>query len=397
MNDFERIWDECWTRVTRGELTIEECLARYPKYADELRRLFAVAAELDEGRLVRAKPEYKARARVELIAQIRLRPRVQAAPRSPVRSQWRIIPLAIRVGVALVVLVLLLLVSGTMLAQAALPGDALYGWKIGSEDVFRSIYPDPVAADLALTNRRADELTQVVGTPAAERLAEQEYNRLLSDLPRHNKPSSDGKIREQLTAQKVRLQRAGVNVPAIDEALGNLSAAPPLTATPTTTASAVQPAPTLSASATPSISPSTVSRPAPSPSATLARTRRFTRTPSSTRTPPQSEIQSPTLESDGTARPTRRAKPTETPSATPCATRSPARTFPGEPCATATPDLCKDNSLAPTCETPSRTPSPTIASTPETRSPTPAATPSQTQTDTPHIMISNPDVASFGE
>ncbi len=419
MNNIERIWEECWTRVAHGEATIEDCLERYPEYADELRRLFAAAIGLNQGRLVRPKAEYKARARAELLANIRSRSSERFAANYHEPSHLRVIPLGIRAGAALIVLVFLLVVSGTMLAQAALPGDALYGWKIGSEDVFRSIYPDAVTADLALTNRRADELTRVVGTPAAERAVQREYQKLLTDLPRHNSPSTAGKIREQLTAQKAQLQRAGVNLPAIDQTLGNLSAAPVITATATATATQVRKTPTVAASrtltSTPRVTPSMSDTPSPSPSAVPRRTRRLTPTPSPTTTPSATATQTPTqtasptrtlsatatqtptLEPEETPRRTRRAKATETPSATLCATRPPEALLSSEPCATPTANPCKEEATTPSCETPARTSSPTGLPLSGTRSATPTPPPSATPSVGEHTEVPDSLASPIGE
>ncbi len=413
MSDFEHVWEECWTRVARGEATIEGCVSRYPEHAEELRRLFAAVVRLNQGRLVRPNAEYKARARAQMLEQIKAHPELRSQPalqanretsarreirwqpRGPILGQGSVTRLIFRFGLALAVILFLLLVSGTMLAQAALPGDALYNWKTGSEDVFRVVYPDPLTADLALMNRRADELTRVAGTPVAEHIAQDGYQRVLSDLPRYTDPSSQNKIRNQLTEQKTQLQRAGVNVPAIDRTLKNLSAAPAVTTTPTGTATRERTTPTLPPGPTATLTPNSIlpkptptqtATPTQTPTQTATPTRRPTRTPTATRTPPATSTPSPTGKPQTTGEPTLRPSPTETP--TPIRTDTPTPT----PCisGTATPPSSRSKE----CATPTLTPSPcetvTTPSSSSCETPTRTATPTNTAgSDTPALTGSN--------
>ncbi len=52
-------------------------------------------------------------------------------------------------------------VTGTALAQTALPGDTLYPWKLSSEQLWRAASPDPMGVDLYLAGRRAGEVASV--------------------------------------------------------------------------------------------------------------------------------------------------------------------------------------------------------------------------------------------
>ena len=54
------------------------------------------------------------------------------------------------------------LATTTAFAQTAMPGHALYGWKLGSEIVWRTVSADQVSVDLSLAERRTDEITTVV-------------------------------------------------------------------------------------------------------------------------------------------------------------------------------------------------------------------------------------------
>jgi hypothetical protein len=70
-------------------------------------------------------------------------------------------------GVALV-LVLACLLVGTVDAQNALPSDPLYSWKLTSEQVWRSVSPDPVQVDIKLSQMRAQEILLTGGQPKAQ-------------------------------------------------------------------------------------------------------------------------------------------------------------------------------------------------------------------------------------
>jgi hypothetical protein len=55
------------------------------------------------------------------------------------RHRWGLLSPGFRLVGALVVLVILLLSFGTLVAQAAQLGNALYGWKLASEHIWRAL------------------------------------------------------------------------------------------------------------------------------------------------------------------------------------------------------------------------------------------------------------------
>ncbi len=269
--DLQSIWDDCWEKISRGEATAEDCIAEHPEFAPALRRMFAVARRLENARSIAPSAAFRAHGREELMTHARAHPR---------SVYYTVFPLAGRLALAVAAFIVLFFVSGIIVAQAALPGQLLYNWKLGSEQVFRAVYPDHLQADLIVANRRADELTSVAGNPKAEQIAADNYQRVISDLPQYSTtPQADATIVAQLTRQKAELQQAGINVPKLDQVLTQLppapnvamgetpetpppAAAPSLGATPTWTPSH------LPATATPT--PTVVASSSPLPSLTTA-------------------------------------------------------------------------------------------------------------------------------
>ena len=129
MKDLQRILEECLTRLSNGTATVDECLARYPKHAEQLKPLLQTALLLDHARDVTPSPTFNAYTRSAVIQYVRSHPR---QPRN-------VVPLFQRAALTFAMLVAALLVTGTVRAQSALPGDVYYGWKRTSELVWRAL------------------------------------------------------------------------------------------------------------------------------------------------------------------------------------------------------------------------------------------------------------------
>lgn len=226
MSKLEQALEDCLARLASGEASLEDCLARYPEHADKLRRLLITVNKLERGRAVWPSPAFKARARTQLVAHMR------ANPRQPRVKPWTI-PWPRRFGLAfgqafnlafnLTAILLLFMATGTVLAQTALPGDALYGWKVTSERVWRAVHIDPLKTDLLVATRRVQELVQVVGDPQAELVARQSYQQSLFILTRYTSPDSQEIISNALVEQKDQFYQAGVSVPELDRLLTTLN------------------------------------------------------------------------------------------------------------------------------------------------------------------------------
>ena len=176
MTDFERILEECLRELDRGASSVDQCLARHPEHAAQLRPILLATARLEAGRSVRPSPAFKARARARLTRHIQAHPRKRAPFGFPF----------MRLATGLAIIVLALLAAGTVYAQSALPGEVFYNWKLASENVWRAISPDPVATDIAIANRRIDEMNAVADDPVRREQALEGYlevvDRLRSEL-----------------------------------------------------------------------------------------------------------------------------------------------------------------------------------------------------------------------
>jgi hypothetical protein len=146
------------------------------------------------------------------------------------------------------------------MAQSALPGDPLYGWKRTSEQVWRSLSPDQIGADLTIVHRRTDELLTVTSAEhineaagaasqqataevapggaqlpttghlppgGAQSLAEgqavQRLHEALNNLKASpDKPVDAQRIEKVLKSQQKALSDAGIKDETLDDLLGGL-------------------------------------------------------------------------------------------------------------------------------------------------------------------------------
>ncbi|HXV41807.1 MAG TPA: hypothetical protein VEC96_01985 [Anaerolineae bacterium] len=225
MSKLEQALEDCLARLASGE-AIEACLARYPEHAAELRRLLATAGKLENGRVALPAAAFKTRARAQLLAHMQAQPR---QPQAKPRVAWRprrfglVFGRAFNFASGAAAVLLLFLATGTVLAQTALPGDALYGWKVTSEQVWRAVHLNPLNADLLVAARRAQELINVAGNPQAEPLARQGYQQSLTTLTGYTSPESQEIISATLLDQKGQLAQAGVPVPELDRLLSTIN------------------------------------------------------------------------------------------------------------------------------------------------------------------------------
>lgn len=232
MSDFEQVLDDCLESMARGEASIEECLARYPEHATQLRPLLQVAARLGRVRDVRPSPSFQTLNRARLITYLRTHPRRNMPTLSLVR----------RLVISLAMLVLVFLFGGTALAQGALPGDPLYGWKRTSEEMWYAVWPDRLGTELALANRRARELLAVYSDATRRAQALEGYRAVLIRLKSQNAPIAQTRILETLRNQQAMLSQSGIVVPELEEFISGGGAPPPVL--PRTTPTSEPPLPT---------------------------------------------------------------------------------------------------------------------------------------------------------
>jgi hypothetical protein len=203
-NELETILDDCLNQLEEGKATIEECLARHPAHAAQLKPLLQAANMLARGRDVMPSPQYRMRARSQLNVYMQQNP-----------QRKRVSPIFWRVSIGFVTVLLLFLASGTAFAQQALPGDALYTWKLTSENLWRMTSSDPVGVDIAVAERRFYELLSVSQDDARLERAIRNYERVLIKF-RNLSPQDRERILPMLQLHYEALRERGVSVPELE-------------------------------------------------------------------------------------------------------------------------------------------------------------------------------------
>lgn len=223
MMDFENVLQECLRDLEQGASSVEECLRRYPSHARELQPILLTSAYLARGHEARLSPAFKARVRTRLIQQMYARPRKQA----PANFTF------MRLAVSLAVTLLALLVTGTVYAQRAVPGEMFYAWKLASENAWRVVSPDPVGIDLAIAERRLNELAAVKDDPALQAQTLDAYLQVAERLRSQLNAANEARILATLNSQAEELNRLGILPEQPDQNVVPTLQAP--TATPETT------------------------------------------------------------------------------------------------------------------------------------------------------------------
>ncbi|KAF0104571.1 MAG: hypothetical protein FD147_2659 [Chloroflexi bacterium] len=222
MKDFDQILDGCLAQISSGAASLDDCLARYPEHAAQLGQILLTAANLKRGRIVMPSTAFKARARTRLTVYMQAHPR---------RKSFAF-PF-LRLAFSMAALLLAFIVTGTALAQRALPGDALYNWKLTGEQVWRAVSPDPLAVDLVLSERRVDEMLAISSEADMFASALECYRETLTRLALQTDVDSQARILPVLTSQKEAFANIGISVPELDiylDAMEKLAPTPtPLT------------------------------------------------------------------------------------------------------------------------------------------------------------------------
>ncbi len=212
MNELENALENCLQQMNGGRASLEQCLRQYPGQAAELRPLLVAAVGLRKAREMRPSRQYKVRSRSKLMDYW------QAHPKR--RSFFA--PMAMRLSVGIAMALAVLVLAGTAYAQNAMPGETFYQWKVTSEQAWRAVAPNPVAVDLTIADRRAEELTILVqkrsqADEEAQALAD--YHAILQQLQSDSNPQDIGQIMQTLEAHKQKFQQAGIDVPQLDAIL----------------------------------------------------------------------------------------------------------------------------------------------------------------------------------
>ncbi|MCB9079039.1 MAG: PD40 domain-containing protein [Anaerolineaceae bacterium] len=232
MSKLERVLDDCIAQLASGQSTVEQCLADHPEHAKDLQRLLLTAQILEPGQSSEPTPIFRAKARSQLLAHMQVNPkRKRAATFGP---GWvsLLIGRSFNLAFGLAAVLVLFLSTGTVLAQSALPGEALYDWKLASERVLRTLHPNPLSVDLMVAERRVNDLTQVSGNDEAVALVLSEYHQSLLNLSDYHSLESWQIILDALMRQKTELDQAKIDVPELDQLLAKSEPKPTTPARP---------------------------------------------------------------------------------------------------------------------------------------------------------------------
>lgn len=206
MNDFDDVLQQCLDNIASDNSTPEQCLARYPQFSSQLQPYLLAAWQLKYGREVRPSPFFKDRLRADLTQKIRSSPR-------PIRG----LPLFFsRMALNVTVLVVAVVMVSTAFAQAALPGEALYSWKLASEGVWQTVTIDPLGTELRISNRRINEYVAISKDETRRTRVLNGYHTLLVHFETEKDPAEQARILVVLKTHQESLKKAGLSIPELD-------------------------------------------------------------------------------------------------------------------------------------------------------------------------------------
>ncbi|GAC1358736.1 MAG: hypothetical protein NVSMB42_17980 [Herpetosiphon sp.] len=152
----EDVLHTCLDEMARGA-KLQDVLMKHPAEADALRPLLTAAETMRRHTIPARAPAAIERGRSQLQQAVRM----AARARLPRRTR-RIAPLA-RYG-AVAGALFIALMSGAVYAESALPGDMLYSWKLGSEELRYRVAPtaaERAAVGMWVADRRLAEVTSL--------------------------------------------------------------------------------------------------------------------------------------------------------------------------------------------------------------------------------------------
>ena len=200
MSEFENVLQMCLRDIEQGESNAEECLRRHPEHAAQLEPILLTSAYLARGREAQLSSAFKARVRTRLVQQMHAHPRRRPRPNF----------LFMRLAASLAAVLLALLAAGTVYAQRALPGESFYAWKVASENAWRMVSPDLLGTDLAIAERRLDELVAVRNDPALQAQTLAAYLQVTARLRSEVDTTNAARILAVLDAQAEELNQLGI-------------------------------------------------------------------------------------------------------------------------------------------------------------------------------------------
>jgi len=179
--EFANIFDECLERILTGGETVEQCLASYPEHAAELEPLLQTALNAKETLEIAPRPEFRERARYQILAELRdIEERKQRRfSLFGWQPRWA--------TAAIAVLVLLVASSGTVAAAGnSMPDQPLYPVKLATERVRLVLIPSKLGKAeyyAELVDKRVSEIVNMAEKgklKQMEKTAERMNNQLMA-------------------------------------------------------------------------------------------------------------------------------------------------------------------------------------------------------------------------
>ena len=206
MTEFENILEQCLIDLEGGVSNVDECLGRHPGHALQLKPVLLTHTSLERVGEMQPSAAFKARVRARLTQQMLAHPRRRSS-----RFNFAFMRLAGNFAIVLMIF----LMAGTAYAQSALPGNTFYEWKLISENAWRAVSADPIRTDLAIAERRMNELIAVSNDPALQPRALEAYLEVTARLKSEATVENEALILQTLDSQLEELEESGIPVPQI--------------------------------------------------------------------------------------------------------------------------------------------------------------------------------------
>jgi hypothetical protein len=166
---FNNILDQCLEAVENGELSVQQCIERYPQFARELSSLLQISKKLNQAPAISPRPAFRQHAHTRMQNLVLANP-----PRIELKTKQ--VPLQKKVSrnrrplarlITTLAIVIALLFSGTGIAYAstdALPGDVIYPVKTAVEDIQLVFADDEKDVELLndFANQRVAEIQALI-------------------------------------------------------------------------------------------------------------------------------------------------------------------------------------------------------------------------------------------
>lgn len=197
----EEIFEICIEKIENESLTIEECIAEFPQYKDELREMLPLVVSIKSLRQIKPSKQFSWHAANRITAKL---------PNAPVTFKERIRHIlqkeifikdrSIKMPqiIVSIIIALSLMFGGSYAVEAAGPGDLLYDLDRGVEQIRLKLTSDPekvLELKMQIASERLEEAYSKLmkGDVDNALRALEEYNKDLEEI----NANEDGQVREE--------------------------------------------------------------------------------------------------------------------------------------------------------------------------------------------------------